>query len=404
MTNDKKEPKKVEKPELSVDYIKDVVKKAAKDNVIHPSNITLAMLKAQDENITEWTLRAFGGISGIKKYFPVTEKDLAEINKQKDIQSYINKLEKQLGNQINFEDQILKTIRIAIERLNPEKYEIPAYVPTPHKKKMTVELMLSDIHFGKKSEIFDLSVLKKALSKLRRVFLEEVEFKKQQGYDVERFLLPLLGDIIESYTMHGSESSLSCEFGNPRQIYTAIKVLFDEIFLPIARTGIPIHVPAVAGNHDRTEVHRTFNNPGENYMTWVIYNCLRDYCEIAGLSNVTFDIPIGGFTTADIYGHTILYEHLDNVKSTAKTSLEDLITDRSKQLGLQIKMLRGGHWHEYVCFDRGRIIINESACGQDSYAKVKGYASTAGQTINFYVNDKKLPNAFLYSYPVCLEN
>lgn len=400
-----KKAKKEEKPkvELTMDYIKDLVRKAAKDNVIHPSNVNLAMLKAQDENVTEWSLRAFGGMTGIKKYFPITDKDLAEINKQKDVQAYISKLEKQLGNQINFEDQILKTIRIAVERLDPPKQQIPKFHPKLQKKNMTIEMMLSDIHFGKKSESFDLSVLKNRLAKLTEVFLTELKFKQDQGYNVERILLPLLGDIMESYTMHGSESSLSCEFGNPRQIYTAIKVLFDVVFLPIARTGIRIDVPAVAGNHDRTEVHRTFNNPGENYMTWIIYNCLKDYCAIAGLSNVKFDIPIGGYTTTEIYGHTILFEHLDNLKSTTKNALDELITDRSKQLGVQIKMVRGGHWHEYVCYERGRAIINESACGQDSFAKVKGYASTAGQTINFYVEDKKLPNAFLYSYPVFLE-
>lgn len=399
--SDNKEKDK--KPEITIEYVKDLVKKAAKDNLIHPSNVNIAMIKAQDENVTEWSLRQFGGMTGIKKYFPVTDKDLAEIRKQKDIQAYINKMEKQLGDRINFEDQILKTIRGSIERLNPPKYKVAPFVPLSNKKNMTIELMLSDIHFGKKSESFDLSVLKTRLAKLTAVFLTELQFKKDQGYNVERIIVSLLGDIIESYTMHGAESSLSCEFGNPRQIYTSIKVLFDEVFLPIARLGIPMDVPAVAGNHDRTEVNRTFNNPGENYMTWIIYNCLKDYCALAGLTHVKFDIPVDGFTTTQIYGHNVLFEHLDNVKSTNKNSLDELITDRSKQLGIQIKMLRGGHWHEYVCYERGRAIINESVCGQDSYAKVKGYASTAGQTIIFYVDDKKLPNAFLYAYPVFLE-
>lgn len=403
----KKPPKEIKEPadklELNVDYVKELVRKAAKDNLIHPSNVNLAMLKAQDENVTEWSLRQFGGMSGIKKYFPITEKDLAQIKKQKDLQSYINKLEKQVGDVINFEDQILKTVRVAIERLNPPKYQIPKHVVDKSKKKMTIELMLSDIHFGKKSESFDLTVLKTRLDRLTQEFLNQIEFKRKEGFNVERILLSLLGDIIESYTMHGSESSLSCEFGNPKQIYSAIEVLFNSVFVPIAHTGITIDVPAVAGNHDRTETNKTFNNPGENYMTWVIYNCLKDYCQLAGLKNVKFDIPTTGFTTAEVYGHTILFEHLDNAKSTAKGVLDDLISSRSKQLGVQIKMLRGGHWHEYVCYDRGRIIINESVCGQDSYAKIKGYNSSAGQTINFYVDDKRLPNAFLYSYPVNLE-
>jgi len=353
---------KNKKNDLTVDYIKKLVNKAAKDNLIHPSNVTIAMLKVQDDNITEWSLRQFGGMSGIKKYFPVSEKDLAELKKQKDIQAYINKLEKQLGDNLNFEEQVLKTIRSAIERLNPQQYVIPKIKPDKTKKAMTIELMLSDIHFGKKSETFDLTILNERLLKLRDTFLSELNYKKDQGYNVERIIISLLGDIIESYTMHGSESSLSCEFGNPKQIYSAIKVLFDTIFLPIAKTGIKIDVPAVAGNHDRTETNRTYNNPGENYMTWVIYNCLKDYCELAGLHNVKFDIPIAGFTISDIYGHAILFEHLDNAKSTTKSALDDIIQARSKQLGVQIKMLRGGHWHEYVCYERGRAIINESAC------------------------------------------
>ena len=394
----------VQKPDLTIDDIKKLVEKAAKANKIHPSNVNLAMLKAQNSAITEWSLRTFGGINGIRKYFPVSEKDLAEIRNQADIKSYIGKLEKQLGEKLSFQNEVLSTVRNSIKALNPPKYAIPKFVPNKKAgKNMTMEAMLSDIHFGKKTEEFDLSVLKTRLEKFTKEFLTQLEFKKNEGYNVERIILSLLGDIIESYSMHGQESALSCEFGNPRQIYSSIEVLFNAVILPIARTGIKIDVPAVAGNHDRTEVNRTFNNPGENYVTWIIYNCLKDYCELANLKNVTFDIPKTGFTTTQVYGHTILFEHLDNVKSTAKGSLDDLINDRSKQLGVQIKMLRGGHWHEYVCYDRGRVIINESVCGQDSYAKIKGYASTAGQTINFYVDDKRLPNAFLYSYPVYLE-
>jgi hypothetical protein len=102
------------------------------------------------------------------------------------------------------------------------------------------------------------------------------------------------------------------------------------------------------------------------------------------------------------YDDIILYEHFDQIKNTTKATIKNLIAKRSDQTGLRITMARGGHWHEYVCYDRGMGIINESACGQDSYAKVKGYNSKAGQTINFYAKDPSLPNDFLYSYPVSL--
>ena len=76
---------------------------------------------------------------------------------------------------------------------------------------------------------------------------------------------------------------------------------------------------------------------------------------------------------------------------------------RGRQVNKQLHMSRFGHWHEYVCYDRGRIIINESVCGQDSYARMKGFVSTAGQTINYYVDTKARPTSFYYSFPVFLD-
>lgn len=399
MSDDKKEVK-----ELTIEDVKKAAKSAASDNAIHPSKVTIAMLKGQDDRITEWALRQFGGISGVKKYFPVTNKDLAEIKKQKDVAAYINKLEKQLGDNINMEEKILNTIENAISNLKMKPIKIKKRKESSKKLRMAVELMLSDIHFGKKTQTFTLKILHERLEKLTTVFLEQIDLKENQGYDVSEILLPLIGDIIESYTMHGSESSLSCEFGNSRQIQEAIDGIFDYVIMPIAKTGRKIHIPAVAGNHDRTEIKRTFNYPGENYVTWIIYNALKKYCELAKLDNVTFDIPVDSYTTYALFDkHVILYEHLDNVSSPSKPILEGLIKKRERQTEQRISMLRGGHWHEYLCVDRGRIIINESACGQDSFAKVKGYASSAGQVMNFYVDDDNLPNGFLYSYPIYLE-
>jgi len=390
-------------PKITIEYIKSIMEKVARELGVHPSKVTPTALKGEDERLTPWKLREYGGITGLRKYFPLTSKDLAEIKKQKDVQSYINKLEKDLGEKINFEQRVLNTLERSIRSIKPIKYKVPNRKILKSNEKMTMELMISDVHYGKKTSSFNLEVCRKRIKNLGKKFLSEMEFKKKQGYDVERVIIAMIGDIIESYTMHGSESSLSCEFGNPKQIQSAIDSLFDDLILPIAMTGVDVVVPAVAGNHDRTEVNRTFNNPGENYMTWVIYNSLRRYCELSNLTNVKFDIPTDGFTVLNVYGDNILYEHTDVLKSISKINLYKLMENRSKQLRTRIDMIRGGHWHEYVCFDRGLAIINESVCGQDSYAKIKGYNSKSGQTINFYVDNKSMPNSFLYSYPVYLE-
>ena len=161
-------------------------------------------------------------------------------------------------------------------------------------------------------------------------------------------------------------------------------------------------MPAVTGNHDRTEHSRTMQEPGVNNLTWIIYKSLEELCQISGFKNVKFQIPTGSYIILDIYNNTVLYEHGDNVKGTTKKSFETLIENRSRQSGISIDFGRFGHWHDYMCFDRGRIIVNESVCGLDSYASVMGFNSKAGQTINFYVDTKNRPNCFYYSFPVDL--
>lgn len=380
------------------------IRKAAKESGDHPGLITKTQFKKAAPQVTEWDLRSIGGFPSIQKsHFPLTEKDLAGIQKERNVKNYIAKLERDLGDKINLKKEALKIIEKSLKSMKPRKYRVPRKKSIKGKK-MAMELMLSDIHFGKKTKTFNIAILKKRLEHLSATFLDELKKKQKEGYNVDQIIISLIGDIIESYTMHGLESAISCEFGNSVQIQQAIDNLFDLVFLPIAMTGIKIHVPAVAGNHDRTEKNRTYNNPGETYVTWVIYNALKRYCELSGLKNVTFDIPTDSYTTYDLFGkHTMLFEHLDEIRSPTKDVCEKLMKKRGDQSGKVVKMLRGGHWHEYVCFDRGKIIINESGCGQDSFAKVKGYVSRSGQTINFYVDDNALPNGFLYSYPVNLE-
>lgn len=202
--------------------------------------------------------------------------------------------------------------------------------------------------------------------------------------------------------MHGEESMRSSEFGNARQIQESIDSLFNDIILPVAKTGKNIVIPAVTGNHDRTDKNRTYNDPGENNVTWIIYKALEMYCKLAGLSNVKFNIPKDSYTIVNIYGSNVLYEHGDNVKNLNKQTIYSWMEKRGRQLKKQVHMIRMGHYHEYLMYDRGRVIVNESVCGEDSYAKVNGYATTAGQTINFYVNTTKRPTSFYYSFPVFL--
>jgi predicted phosphodiesterase len=390
--------KKITKSRL--DDIKAAIVQAAEVNSIHPQQVTKLQIFEADSSLNEWDLRVAGGIASIKKTFPMSAKDLSTIRSISAMNRYVAKLERDLGDKLRFEEKVLDEIKNAIQSIKFEKVKIPKPKKGKHNKKMTMELMLSDIHIGKKTPNFNFDICRQRLQKLTSTFLQEIE-DNNKLFNVERIILAVLGDIIESFTMHGLESAAACEFGNAKQIEVAIKALFHDVILPIAKTGLKIDIPAVTGNHDRTENKRTFNDPGQSNMTWVIYKTLEEICRISGLKNVKFYIPKDSYVILPIYKNHCLYEHGDN-NPNRKNAFEEQISKRSKQEKVVIDFGRFGHYHEYQCYGRGRIIVNESVCGIDSFAKVHGFDTTAGQTINYYIETKERPTCFYKSFPVFL--
>lgn len=386
---------------MSGTSIEKKIKAVAKELDIHPSQVTQAqLLKAGD--VTEWQLRKLGGLAAIKKaHFPMVDKDLLTIQSQKDVSKYINKLEKDVANRQLFEERLQREMGEAIGRLSLKKYTPPVVKRSKSKREMTMELMLSDIHYGLKSKEFNLSVCRARIQHAVSVFLKELE-DNDKLFNVERIILAVLGDIIQSYTMHGVESALSSEFSNPRQIDEAIESLYFDVLIPLSQTGRRIDFVGVTGNHDRYDPKRTMNYPGLNNVTWVIYKGLQRLAKISGLTNIKFHIPEECYVILPIYNNNCLYEHGDNTAANTKAAFETKLKDRGKQTNQIVHFGRFGHYHEYQCFGHGLIIVNESVCGQDSYSETMGFTTTAGQTINYYIQTDVRPNCFYKSFPVYL--
>lgn len=303
---------------------------------------------------------------------------------------------------LNEEEDLLERIQDLVKNLKLPKLNINKPKVDKSKPNMTKELMVCDIHVGRKNDNFDYEILKHRLAESIQEMKEDIA-RDSRHYNIDRIIIALLGDMIESFSMHGLESARGCEFDNPEQVEKCIKVLFELVFIPVAALGIKIDVPAVTGNHDRTEHNRSMYLPGKTNWTWVIYNTLEMLCKQAGFKHVTFHIPEKSYVVLDIYGNNCLYEHFDNAKASTKNALEDLLNDRQTQERLIITFMRGGHYHEYAQFGRGRIIIGESLAGPDSYSDVKGYDTKAGIVLNSYIQTSSRPNCFYKSYPLYLK-
>lgn len=300
-------------------------------------------------------------------------------------------------------DNLISNIEEMVATIKLPKIDIAKWEKFDKKKhSMTKELLLSDLHFGKKTDTFDLEV---AISRCEQLVYHTIRDIKRDGdhFNIDRLIIAMLGDMIESYTMHGLESARGCEFDNAEQVQRAIEVLFKYVLVPFAKTGIRIDVICVAGNHDRTEAKNTFHKVGRTNLTYIIYSTLQMLCQVAGLKNITFRIPDGPYAIEPIYKNHCLYEHGDLIKACTAAALENHLHKRQAQTGVVLDFIRIGHFHAANVFEHGRGVSNGSLPGSDSYSEALGYNSKAGQMLISYVETDTRPTCFYRSFPIYLD-
>lgn len=342
-------------------------------------------------------------IMSVDEHLGEAVKTLQDIAKLRKDNTKKNKHNSAVIKYLNSAESVLEQIQEAIKTIKFEKVKLPSFKRDSSKKDMTLELLVSDVHYGKKTKTFNSKICRKRMKELTRTVIAEIR-RNQRLYNVEELIIALIGDLIENATMHELESMRSSEFSNARQVQLAIESLFQDLILPIANIGIKIRIPCVTGNHDRDGHDQTMINQGEENLSWIIYNTLELLSKAHGLKNVTFVITDGSFLIERIYGNNVLYEHGHNMKmgSINRKTMENFMNMRASQTKKVIDFFRCGHWHEPTSFGRGRIMINGSVQGTDSYSELLGFSSDPVQILNFYIDSDQRPTCFYKSFPILL--
>lgn len=261
---------------------------------------------------------------------------------------------------------------------------------------MTIELLFSDLQIGKIMKDYNSDVALRRIQKYTQSALFKIEQHIKSGYQVEKIVLAILGDIIESSEKH-KNSARATDCGTPEQIQKAIEYLHLELIYPIAATGIPLEVICVTGNHDHNDHGLQMFRPGREHYSWVIYKALeligqRDI----GLNAPVYHIPEGAFYLHKIYGHNILYEHGVGVSAT-ESAMNMHLNKRIKQVGEFITYFRMGDKHNISRFNEDTLVVNGAFFGGDKegveYSGIMGYHACAGQIMFCWVprGDERLP-------------
>jgi len=345
-----------------------------------------------------------------KNYFHQDDnhiRTLKSIYRTKKTNSYTAKENRVILDQLVKQEDVVESIENTIKKISLTKYKIPKKTKTKDKKNMTLELLFSDVHYGKyvdsiEGNFVDCEEIRKRVRKIADSVIKEIE-RESKSFNVERLILAMIGDIIENADMHEMESQRGCEFGTSRQIDEAIESIWFDLLLPLAQTGIKIDIPCITGNHDRNGKSKTYQNPGEENFTYIIYKSLNRLSIQSGLTNVTFSINKKLYTDIEVYGNTIVYEHGDELKNLNRDTMSNLMSKRQTQIGKVVNFYRVGHWHEPISYGQGRMMVNGSVPGQDGYADSKAFHSDALQILNYYVETKNRSTCFYKSFPIYLQ-
>lgn len=371
------------KPKLTYDYLKQVLKEVADISGKHPQEVTVSQLTAYDENITSWTLRKFGGLSSIKKSFPMSVKELDIIKKQKDSAAYINKLEKELADKQSLEKDIQAAI---IKKIQPVK--VKSYVS---KKKKTKELrhvvaMLNDTHIGLKVDPKEVDNLNKFNFEIasRRIgfFIDEVcNYKLEKRDEVDEIHLLLNGDLIAGI-IHGLQGDdlnlLTHQFNGAVHIFT-------NAVSNLAKSYKHVKVYFSTGNHGdsphRREGGRVLSqiyDSIEGQIFYAVSAAHKDTSNVEFIAGHTlyqdFNLPAGRamFT----HGHLMFSKALGNPGTNVNTkslsvAMSDFNSSQRRMGKEEIKLLLVGHTHTHfhITTKNGVQIYNApSLSGVDSFA------------------------------------
>lgn len=286
------------------------------------------------------------------------------------------------------QEAALDAVREAVKGIKKGKSPIFKARKNAKGKKMSVELLLSDWQIGKTMKGYDSEIAIRRLREYTGAAINEVKRRLDQGYNVEKIVLVMLGDIIESAEKAVQKNSArSVDSSTAEQLELSIKHLYLDLIKPMAELGIDLDVVAVTGNHDHEKPGMVYYNPGKEHLTWTIYKSLELLSAEANL-NVKFDIPVGYFTTYDFYGQTALYEHGYGLAAT-EASLNSRRNDRMKQLKKYVDYFRMGDKHNICRFNDDSLVVNGAFFGNDDsgseYSSIAGYSSVASQIMFFHV-------------------
>jgi hypothetical protein len=376
----------------------------------HPSLLVKAKFM-EFSKVTEWDLRKFGGYSTIiNTYFPFPEKELKEVQLQKQRVAYLNKMEKKYGSWEAFQEQLTDSLVKQVEKIKIEpvvlnkeetrKYIKEHLVPSPSgdQAKRSLVTLWTDHHYGtniNKQEMGDLNEFNWVIGARRLGMLCEqiASYKIERRNLHEELVIMMAGDNIGGiiHNQEGPDYDLVTHQVNGTFYYFWQAINYLKPLFP------KIRVLCQPGNHGRMQHKRSTNRAiaqkYDSFENIIFYSLSAVFAKDPQVEIITSMAP---YIDAEIQGHRIWVSHGDTVFATGNVG-KNIKLERIEQqihrvnaeaLGKGKKpfeLFATGHVHHPVITQVGsgaHVVINGCLCGGDSYSLGVGiFSSTPAQVI-----------------------
>lgn len=118
----------------------------------------------------------------------------------------------------------------------------------------------------------------------------DIETLKKSGRAASQIFVPVTGDLVEGILGWYEMQTFSVKLDRRDQV-KLVRRLLSEILLDVAKTGLPIHVAAVAGNHGENRNNgKAFTTLSDNDDIAIVEQ-IADAFSLAGIENITFSLP-----------------------------------------------------------------------------------------------------------------
>jgi hypothetical protein len=254
----------------------------------------------------------------------------------------------------------------------------------PPKSKTTESavLHLTDLHYGKETETFNVDVLEKRIDRMIEHALDINSILKS-GYKFDKLVIPITGDAIDGstiYKTHPYHVDKRAAFGRAQAMKLA-KMLKPRI-LTLREIAPKIEIAGVLGNHGRVT---KFDHESNNWDGVFLDNLSLMFDDDKNVSVKTSDKNI---EVIDIQGHGFLLYHGAGIRMMNQIpfyGIRQRVLKWSRTIKTPFVVVLMGHFHQCIedAIDEIRILLSGTAVSDDDFS-IEFLGVDGARKMNFF--------------------